>query len=129
MNKPRSMWTRRSCRGATGLQFFRRQWFRARRWFSFAGADVARALLLVIGGGERVRRGAGLTFSEITLEKRHTPAAPGARTAAIAQLACDARFVDANVIEDLPLRNVEAVTDRVVKFQDILTVLCGRRRT
>src|SRR5262245_53335607 len=96
---------------------FRGKWNRAGGGDAFAFADVLRALLGVVGGRERIvgRRLLALGVFEVTLQVGDAPPAAGSRSAAFADLAGAPRPVDANVIHDLPLRDVKAVADGVVE--------------
>lgn len=94
---------------------FRRQRDRSGCRLAVAGANVGRPLPRVLVWSQQVgrlllTRGCG----EVPLQVRHTPPAAGPRAAALADLARAARLMHADEIENLPLADVEAVTDCVV---------------
>lgn len=55
---------------------------------------------------------------KVSLEIRHAPATPGSRTSTFSELTGAARTVDSQVIQNLPLGNVKAKTNGVIKFQE-----------
>lgn len=81
--------------------------------------NVRRPLPGVFGGGQRVSRDfpAHLRLLKIPLEVGDAPAAASTGTTALAQLAGAPKFVQTQEIDDLPLRDVEAVADRIFRFQ------------
>src|SRR5205823_1541571 len=64
----------------------------------------------------RVRDRSGLRLFEIPLEVGDAPSAARPRAAALADLAGAAGLMNADEIQNLPLRDVKAVADRVVEF-------------
>jgi hypothetical protein len=99
-----------------------RQRDRARRRHAVSGADVGGALPRIFFRRQRLTLIARFTsgLGKVPLEVRHAPSAAGPRPAALADLAGPARSVDPDVIQNLPLRDVEAVTDCVVEFHDFI---------
>ena len=83
-----------------------------------AGANVLASPVGVFVRSQSIRL-SGLWvcgFLKVSLQERNAPAAAGPRACAFADLTGAFRLVDANKIDDLPLRNVEAVADFVVEF-------------
>lgn len=81
-------------------------------------ADVVGTLPRVFVGSQGIA-GGNLPlhrFFIIPFEIRHTPAATGSSAAAVADLARPLRLMNADIIENFPLGDVEAVADGVVKF-------------
>jgi hypothetical protein len=58
----------------------------------------------------------------VSLQKRNTPAATGPSTAAFAQLADPFGLVDAQMIDNLPLRDMKTVIDFVVELHGWFTL-------
>ena len=83
-----------------------------------AGLDVFGPALSVLFRGQfvLVNRFSALELLKVLLQIGDAPAAAGARSAAFADLTGAAGLVQADVVDDLPLGDVEAVTDFVVKF-------------
>ena len=94
---------------------------RTRPWWrsSFAGPNVIGSQFGVFGRSNLVGLDGDspFCFFKISLQIRHTPTAPRSRTAALADLTGAARLVNPNEVENLSLRNVKAVTDRIVDLQ------------
>lgn len=65
-----------------------------------------------------------LSFVEQFFDKGDTPAAARTCAVALADLAGSPWFVDADEVANLPLRNVEAVADFVVRLHEEL-LACG----
>lgn len=92
----------------------------SRRRNTAAGADVVAATGCIVFRGQFVRlfsppeQGLGV----ILLEEGNAPSATGSRAAALANLAGDPWLMNPDVIQNLSLRNVEAVANLIVKFQD-----------
>src|SRR5437773_9661993 len=87
-----------------------------------ARSDVFRTHLgIALRGQVVLRRDASLDrLAKIFFKKRAAPSATGPCTAALADLARAARLVDADEIQNLPLRDVKTVTDLVVKLHEVV---------
>lgn len=99
---------------------------------TFALFDVLASLRGVLVGSQRVVGRFGIVRGlEVAFEKRHAPAATGSRSAALGKLARSTRSMNPQEVENLPLRDVKAVANRVVRFHeqdsDALSVLQKRR--
>ena len=65
-----------------------------------------------------------LRFGEVTLEIRHAPATSRSGTSAFADLTRPSRSMHADEVKNLPLRDVEAVANRVVVFHEQSVAVC-----
>jgi hypothetical protein len=86
---------------------------------SATGANVCSPTARILFGSETigfVRPVVGDLLEQI-FQKTNAPPATGPRTAAFADLTRNARIVNADKVSDLPLRDVEAVTNFVIGFQ------------
>jgi hypothetical protein len=83
-----------------------------------AGADVGGALAGVVGGGgqSRVDLAAGGCGVEEAPQEGAAPAAAGPRAEALAELPDSPRLFHAEVVDHLPLGDVEAETEFFVEF-------------
>jgi hypothetical protein len=82
-------------------------------------ADVLGAAERIFAGGDSILFDGArlLKLLEITFEVGDAPAAPGPRAATIADLTGASGLFDAQIVHNLSLRNVKAITDGVVEQQ------------
>ena len=87
---------------------------------SLACLDVVAALPSVLLRRQRIvaQLLRSVRLVEVASQKRNAPAATGSRSAALGKLAGSTRIVNPLEVEDLPLRDVEAVTNRVIQLHD-----------
>lgn len=85
----------------------------------------------MIGSSRSVLLGGDVVFAQcftplelfkVLLEIGNTPAATRPRAPALADLTGTTRFIEPDVIHDLPFGNVKAVADFVVKFHGLARV-------
>ena len=62
---------------------------------------------------------APLSLFEVLLQVGNAPATPCSRAATLADLAGATRLIEPDVVDDLPLRDVEAITDFVVEVHGV----------
>lgn len=93
------------------------EYFVSRRRFAFACSHIIRAFTSVLFGSN-LNRCFSLRTGGIKelLQKRHAPAATRACTSAFTDLAGDSRLMNANEIHNLPLRNMKAIAELVVRL-------------
>mgnify|MGYP006969360039 CR=1 FL=1 len=113
---------------APRLRFGQRD--RATRGHSFTCSDICRPPCSIFVRRHRILTFGilAIRFSEIPFQIRNTPTATRSRPAAAAHLARTPGTMDADVVDDLPLGDVEAVTDCVVELHAVILQTAGGPR-
>lgn len=82
--------------------------------------DIRRTLPGVFLGRQFLSHSSRLGFRKESLQVVDAPATTGPGPATFRQLAGPARLIDADKIDDFPLRNMKAVANGVVEFHDVV---------
>ncbi len=101
-----------------GSRLLFRQRDRAGSWLAVTCLDVRGSLQGVLSGSERITEPCRsvLRFREIAFQIVHAPSTPRSRAATFAELTGTPGLMDAHEVHDLPLGDVKAVANRVIKF-------------